>query len=234
MTDNQILSKPLQSPTIGKIADALSKAQAEMQHAAKTADNPFYKSKYADLPAVIDAARPHLAKNSLSVCQLTEFNESGVTLITQLMHSSGEWLCGYYPVRPIKNDPQGMGSALTYARRYSYQSLVGIATSVDDDDGNAASALTAQEKKSVFKNGALRKEYCNNAITAIEQAETVDELNNVITLYKPKFAEMRDGGNEYDCMAVDDLNNKYKVRLASLKNADESKKMDDEFRNKVG
>jgi hypothetical protein len=128
-----------QTESIAKLADALAKAQAETQHASKSAENPFFKSKYADLPAIIDAARPHLTKHGLSVTQPTDFDETGIFVITQISHSSGEWVRGYYPVRPTKNDPQGVGSALTYARRYSYQSLVGIATSADDDDGNAAS-----------------------------------------------------------------------------------------------
>lgn len=129
-----------QSPGIGKLAEALAKAQGAMGHAKKSADNPFFKSSYADLPAVIDAAKAALADNGLAVSQFTDADENGnVTLVSTLMHSSGEWVRGWYPVRPLKADPQGLGSAVTYARRYSFAALVGIAAADDDDDGNAAS-----------------------------------------------------------------------------------------------
>jgi hypothetical protein len=134
------MEKVYQSETIAELAKALAAAQGEMGHATKDVSNTFFKSKYADLPAVIDAARPALAKNGLAVVQVTEFDEQGnVGLMTQLMHSSGQWVRGWYPIRPVKNDPQGIGSALTYARRYSYQGMAGIASAADDDDGNAAS-----------------------------------------------------------------------------------------------
>src|SRR3954463_13098825 len=101
-----------QTESINELAAALAKAQADMTHAGKSVDNTFFKSKYADLPAVIDAAKPHLAKNGLSVVQIPDFDESGkVTLMTQMMHSTGQWIRSWYPVTPVKNDPQGLGSA---------------------------------------------------------------------------------------------------------------------------
>jgi hypothetical protein len=130
-----------QSESITKLSEALAKAQSEMSHAHRAADNPYFKSKYADLPAVIDAARPHLSTNGLSVVQVTDHDEVGMWVYTQLSHSSGEWIRGKYKVKPVKDDPQGIGSAITYARRYAYQAMVGIASSLDDDDGNAASGL---------------------------------------------------------------------------------------------
>jgi len=132
-----------QSATIAELAKALSSAQGALNHARKEITNTFFNSKYADLASCIDAARPALAANGLSVVQITEFEETGVFLITTLMHSSGEWISGRYPLRPVKTDPQGMGSALTYARRYTFCAITGIAA--DDDDGNQASG--AQQKK---------------------------------------------------------------------------------------
>lgn len=137
------MTKQYQSEGINELATALAKAQGEMTHAKKDADNPFFKSKYADLPAVIDAARPHLAKHGLSVSQFTDIDEqSRVILISQLNHSSGQWQRSVYPLNPVKNDPQGLGSAFTYARRYTYCGLTGIAATGEDDDGNAASGNT--------------------------------------------------------------------------------------------
>jgi len=127
-----------QSPSIGKLAEALAKAQAHYGKAVKDASNPFFKSKYVDLAGCYDACRGALAAQGLSVVQTTEINAAGgVTLASTLIHSSGEWLGGVYPVNPVKNDPQGIGSAMTYARRYSLMALVGLAA--EDDDGEAAS-----------------------------------------------------------------------------------------------
>lgn len=129
-----------QSDAINELASALAKAQAEMQHAKKSAENPFFKSNYADLPAVIDAAKPFLTKHGLSVSQPITTDEQGnIAVMTMLMHASGQWLLSNYPVRPVKNDPQGVGSAITYARRYSYAAITGVAAMDEDDDGNDAS-----------------------------------------------------------------------------------------------
>ena len=143
------MSNQYQSDSIAKLVEALVKAQSEMSHAHKGAANPFYKSKYADLPTVIDAAKPHLPAHGLCVTQVTDVSENGlVAVVTQLNHISGEWMRGYYPVKPIKEDPQAYGSAVTYARRYAYQAIVGIATSLDDDDGNAASNIQVKPESS--------------------------------------------------------------------------------------
>ncbi len=127
----------MHSPTIGAIADALAKAQTMFRPAVKDASNPFFKSKYVDLAGALDAVRDGLSKNQIALVQVTEITEKGLILNSRLIHSSGEWLESTYPVKPVKDDPQGMGSALTYARRYSLMALTGIAA--EDDDGNEAS-----------------------------------------------------------------------------------------------
>lgn len=162
----------LKSPTIGKLAEALAKAQAEIKNAAKDKDNPFYKSTYADLASVWDACREPLSKNGLSVTQPFSFDDKGrVILHTLLLHSSGEWICSQIPLNPVKNDPQGMGSAMTYMKRFSLSSIVGVAPSekitendVDDadDDGNAASGKLApkgilESPKMPIKSAAVAK-----------------------------------------------------------------------------
>jgi hypothetical protein len=134
-----------QSTEIKDLAAALAKAQAEIKPALKDADNPFFKSKYADLASVQAACMPHLTKNGLSVVQAIQLIGDNTVLVTTLMHSSGQWLKSVSPVKPTKNDPQGLGSALTYMRRYSLAALVGVAQ--EDDDGNAA---TAQKEKQAF------------------------------------------------------------------------------------
>ena len=146
----------LKSSTIGKLAEALAKAQSEIRNATKDKDNPFFKSTYADLASVWDACREPLSKNNLSVTQPIGLDPHGrVILTTLLLHSSGEWVASQIPLNPVKNDPQGMGSAITYMRRFCLSSIVGVAPSekptaddVDDsdDDGNAASGNVVTPK----------------------------------------------------------------------------------------
>ena len=126
------------SESIAALAAALSKAQGVMEGATKAGLNPHFKSKYADLASVWDACRKPLSDNGLSVVQLPGGDGQTLSVTTILMHESGEWIEGTMTMTPTKNDPQGVGSCLTYARRYALAATVGI--SPEDDDGNAASA----------------------------------------------------------------------------------------------
>lgn len=129
----------LHSDTLGAIAPALAKAQAKLEHAAKDSVNPHFRSKYADLPSVVDTIKPVLAANDLAVIQGFVPDEAGVTIETRIIHKSGEWIGdeGLH-VPASKKDAQAFGSAATYARRYALMALIGVAP--DDDDGNAAVA----------------------------------------------------------------------------------------------
>jgi hypothetical protein len=134
---------------IGKaIAAAFVKAQAEFGPALKTSTNPHFKSKYAGLEECVEAVSPALHKNGIAIIQRTQLCENGIIVETVLVHTSGETLSGgLLHVPASKNDPQGYGSALTYARRYSLMATCGIAA--EDDDGNAASkpvSYTTQRK----------------------------------------------------------------------------------------
>lgn len=125
------------STNITELATALAKAQGEIKNATKSSDNPYFKSKYADLAEVLNVAREPLAKNGLSIMQANEGVANGyMSVTTLLLHSSGQYIkaTGTFPVG--KQDPQGAGSALTYARRYSLAAMLGIAQ--EDDDGNTA------------------------------------------------------------------------------------------------
>lgn len=136
-----------QSASIAKLSEALSKAQGVMEKASKDSSNPFFKSKYADLASVWDACRKPLTDHGLSIVQTADFivdHPDLVCIETMLCHSSGEWLKGKLAVKPVKNDPQSVGSCITYLRRYSLQSMVGIAP--EDDDGNAASGAKPNVK----------------------------------------------------------------------------------------
>lgn len=128
------------SESIGKLTEALSKAQSVLEGALTDSDNPFFKSKYADLASVWRACRKPLTDNGLAVVQTTypiHDNPELIGLETVLSHISGEWITGNLVMRPVKNDPQAIGSCITYMRRYSLAAIVGV--SPEDDDGNAAS-----------------------------------------------------------------------------------------------
>lgn len=128
-----------QSESINDLAGALAKAQGEMQSAIKDKINPFYKSSYADLGSVWDAARPVLSKYGLCIMQTTEISQDGskIVMVTTLAHSSGQWMKSFLPLNPAKNDSQGIGAALTYLRRYALSAIAGVVCD-DDDDGETA------------------------------------------------------------------------------------------------
>ena len=128
-----------QSDSITNLAIALSIVQGKLTHAIKDSNNPFFKSKYADLESVWDACRNLLSENGLAVMQFPgEYYDGTMHLTTILTHKSGEWIGQDMSVPVTKPDAQGAGSALTYMRRYALAAVVGVVQA--DDDGNAASA----------------------------------------------------------------------------------------------
>jgi ERF superfamily len=127
------------SESIAALAGALAKAQLQIEPASKNATNPHFRSHYADLASIWDACRGPLNTNGLSIVQFPCDGDVGRTgLCTMLLHSSGEFISEVVTTRSQKDDPQGLGSALTYLRRYALAAVVGV-TATEDDDGNAAS-----------------------------------------------------------------------------------------------
>lgn len=124
------------SDQVGQLAAALCLVQAKITGAKKTAVNPHFKSKYADLTEVWNACREELAANGLCIVQTNEPSERGVCLRTTLIHTSGEWIDGLIDLPATKQDAQGYGSAQTYARRYALAAIVGVTQ--EDDDANDA------------------------------------------------------------------------------------------------
>lgn len=132
------------SPEIGEIAKALPKAQAAMGEVFKAADNPHFKTKYASLAAVVDAVVPALNAHGLAVMQPATTRDGKVRITTILLHESGQWMRSTLELQPSKTDPQGVGSAITYGRRYALQAVTGVAP--EDDDGNAGSNVASQRQ----------------------------------------------------------------------------------------
>lgn len=179
-----------QSAEIDKLAGALAKAQGKITGALKDSSNPFFKSKYADLAACWDACRGQLSENGLSVIQLTDVDETGVLVITTLAHESGQWVRGKLRMMPKDATPQGIGSAITYARRYALAAIVGLAQV--DDDGNAASGRAGTvvdpkgepEHRSHF-DAAERDKYVSRFTDAFNMdAEELDIAKAVESIHK--------------------------------------------------
>ena len=130
----------MKSDSINELAAALAKVQAIMPAAKMNATNPFLKNKYADLGSVIEAARAPLSTNNLSISQLVSGNDEAISVTTMLMHSSGQWLESTVSmavgVEKGKSAAQVAGSIITYMRRYSLASILGIYAD-EDSDGNA-------------------------------------------------------------------------------------------------
>tara|TARA_R110002153_G_scaffold151656_1_gene303060 strand:- start:2318 stop:3001 length:684 start_codon:yes stop_codon:yes gene_type:complete len=172
------------SETLAALGEAMTKAQAEMSGAKKTAKNPFFKSNYANLEEVIYCIKEPFANNGLSFLQfpITEDGFAGVE--TVLMHKSGEWMSGEFMLKCSKNDPQGMGSAITYARRYGLQSIAGVPS--EDDDGNAATQPSPRSLAPAVKAAQAKAKASKPTGKPVfdEPQMTKDQEKNINALYK--------------------------------------------------
>lgn len=204
---------PSKTYSIANLAEALSKAQGEMDLAKKASTNPHFRSKYADIGAVIESAREALANNGLSITQTTKIVEGGMILVTRLMHKSGEWTKSEMPVPQVLR-PQELGSFLTYYRRYSILGILSIGTQDMDEDGNLAQAyaermdgvktdpkdkaLSAKEASKIVMDFKKKYDLDNNPIMTeyLKQANKgkVDLTPIILRASKnePKFLELFD------------------------------------------
>ena len=166
-----------------EIATALVKAQKAFGPALKSSTNPHFKSRYADLSACVEAVIEGLNGAGIALVQRTSEDTTGVTVETVFIHESGEMLeCGKLHVPAAKHDPQGYGSALTYARRYSLMAACGIAP--EDDDGNAASR--AKPKKESLTNARFAQ-----AVERIKDGKyTTDKLRETFALTEEQEAAL--------------------------------------------
>lgn len=160
-----------------KLATALVKAQKAFGPALKSSTNPHFKSRYADLAACVEAVIQGLNDNGIALIQKCYDCANGVMVETMFVHESGEMLeCGILHVPASKQDPQGYGSALTYARRYSLMAACGIAP--EDDDGNAGSRKTEIKSK-------VDEHKIADLMAAMDETNTLDELQKA---YKTAYA----------------------------------------------
>lgn len=184
------------SEQIGELAKALSKVQGQLTPAKKDSENPFFRTRYADLNSVWDSCRTLLTANGLSVVQTNEASENGVIVETVLLHESGEWISGSIFLPLTKHDPQGVGSAITYGRRYGLASIIGIVAD-EDDDGNAASANETKQKPAPkpATNGKNYQAACQSlAATWVKAGEysAAEVVQKFLPKGKTKFEQLTD------------------------------------------
>lgn len=139
-----------------ELAAALAKAHMEMAVAGEKSDNPFFKSKYADLAEVVRVSRPVLSKNGITIPQVLVDSDDGSWLISRMIHTSGQWIESRVRVKPPKGDIQSYASMVTYLRRYSYSALTGVVCSEEDDD---AETVVADTREVFAKGAAINKGY---------------------------------------------------------------------------
>ncbi len=169
-----------------KIASALVKAQKAFGPALKTHTNPAFKSRYADLGACIEAVIDALNGAGIALIQKQHPNDGGVTVETIFVHESGEILsAGMLSVPAVKQDPQGYGSALTYARRYSLMAACGIAP--EDDDGNAASKPRQQQQPAHATKDTSPKATAQRVAAGVAGGDAAGAAEWLASLPKPQL-----------------------------------------------
>lgn len=163
------------SETIANLAVALSLFQGEVTNPKNTADNPFFKSKYAPLSEVINVTKPILAKHGLSVLQSPSGDGERIIVTTLLMHSSGEWIEGEPLVlKADKVTAQGAGSAISYGRRYALSAILGIASEVDDD-GNHASGNNSDHASGLKGKAEVQKQQTQTPVQKPVEQKPVEQ-----------------------------------------------------------
>ena len=170
------------SESIKQIAAALAAFQSEVKDPARDGENPHFRSKYVQIDGLLAAVRPILSKHGLSVVQSTGGDGQDISVTTEIMHTSGEWIrTDALILKAVKADPQGAGSAVTYGRRYSLSAALGVAWD-DDDDGNAASAPKPAPKAKAKKD--TRAEYMAKIKTAMQSQHISAEDGKAICRMK--------------------------------------------------
>ena len=173
----------IHSEQLNEIATALAIAQGEIENASKNSSNPHFRSKYADLAEILNTVRPVFAKHGIAVVQSPSYADGIVSVTTSVMHKSGQYLSDTCYAPATKLDPQGVGSAITYLRRYSLAAFAGIAQ--EDDDGNAASNRPAPPAPSM--------QNIESAADKLRACKTLDDLKKVYGSLSPDIRQALNG-----------------------------------------
>lgn len=165
---SMVLNMNMQSEQINELAVALAKSQAVLKNPGLDASNPYFKSRYCSLANLIASCKP-LAEHGLSFTQVMTVIGDKLFLATTLMHASGQWIRSFNPIiSKDQSNPQAVGSAITYARRYGLQAIVGLVGD-DDDDGNEAAKAPAKPAT-----------LSNEQIVEIQEMASKEEIDKII------------------------------------------------------
>lgn len=205
------------SESIKNIAIALAKFNGEVSKIEKDSTNPHFRNKYASLDNIIDEIRPILTKHGLSIIQMPGGDGDMFTMTTMLVHESGEWIESQPIVmRPAKNDPQGIGSCATYARRYSLAAFLSLNTG-EDDDGNGASHGQQQNAQSGLQQRQASQPPRSTQTTG---SASTGQTSPQARVYKLR-EEMGWSWQDLTAFAADVLNREIKFLKNDIKSADE-------------
>ncbi len=207
----------LKSDTIGELAKALVNVQKVLEGAKKDSKNPFFKSSYADLSSVWEACRKPLAENGLAVIQTMDLQEGADLIIeTMLVHTSGEWISGQLWMKPVKDDPQGIGSAITYARRYALAAIVGVCP--EDDDAEQAMSRTAPKPALAPPAPSQRIEEASRKGVLIERLKPALRKKGVVT---PSQLASYLKAHGFEHMGFETLTDEEAIKLSDILISDE-------------
>ena len=171
------------SESIAAISQAIAKAQHDVENASKNAKNPHFKSKYADLAELLNTVRPVFSIHGLAIVQMPSFDGGIASVETMISHSSGEWISSICSAPVSKQDAQGVGSAITYLRRYSLAAMCGIAQEDDDANSSVGHAPQPQTQAKPQAKPEISSERLAKAIEAIKAGKaTKDSVINNFTL----------------------------------------------------
>lgn len=181
MENNAAIITTIPLSSLNELFGALAKAQDMMDCAYESSDNPFFKSRYASFSEIVRASRPSLTANGLAVLQrVITLADGSMLLHTVLGHTSGQYIDSTMRINPPKADVQGIGSYITYLKRYSYAALVGVCTANEDDDGEGAMARTQQQKQSngndASASGVITKGQLESLLKMLDMLEDGDVL----------------------------------------------------------
>lgn len=202
----------LKSETITKLVPALLAAQKEFPKIVKASDNPYFKSKYAELPDILDAVNPVLHRHGLMVLQGTNGATDGhINVETAIFHESGEYISSCLDLKLAKDDPQGAGSGITYARRYGVCLALNLAPD-KDDDGNAASGkvVESSDAKAVKPATVAGKKPSLEAVLAkVKEKQTREDVQVM-------SAKIKKISKEFSLDELKKINEALKNRLSDL------------------
>jgi ERF superfamily len=200
------------SSEIGSLAVALAAAQGKFDRIVKDTANPFFKSKYATLASIIDGTRKALADVKIAVVQAVEFEANLCSVTTILFHESGQWMKGMITMPVAKLDPQGVGSASTYARRYGLSAFVNVAAD-DDDDGNAASK-PVQNQTTLEP---VRKQLPEADITRLSgMLEATDTMDLLKTVYREAVQTATKAGDQQALVGFTAIKEQQKKKIEAV------------------